>query len=135
MDIGSSHGTISHDFLSAAQTMLYGDLDMQDVQNPNTLQSAVLARMDNLCSLSLPSLDLHSVCHHYAFGLCYLEFWNACLSEQAQAEFLMWLNGQTNVVSLHFLFLTDGDNNGSSLVTTDVASHHACTYLPFLCSL
>ncbi|KAK0226847.1 hypothetical protein EDD85DRAFT_1027345 [Armillaria nabsnona] len=28
---------LSHDFLSAAQTVLYGNLDMQDVRNPNAV--------------------------------------------------------------------------------------------------
>ncbi|KAK0190200.1 hypothetical protein F5146DRAFT_653795 [Armillaria mellea] len=60
----------------------------------------VLARTDNLRLLSLPSFDLHIVRHHSAFGLRYVQFRNTCLSGRAEAELLMWLRGQTNVVSL-----------------------------------
>ncbi|PBK79691.1 hypothetical protein ARMGADRAFT_117784 [Armillaria gallica] len=110
---------LSRDFLSAAQAVLYGDLDMRDVQNPDMLwiflvtrrdltslthtlrfpawPSAqtrayllprVLARMDNLRSLSLPSFDIHIVRHHSAFGLRHIEFGNTHLSGQAEAELL-----------------------------------------------
>ncbi|KAK0209929.1 hypothetical protein IW262DRAFT_499427 [Armillaria fumosa] len=136
---------LSHDFLSAAQAVLYGDLDMRDVRNPDTLwiflvtrrdltslthtllvpawPSAqtrayliprVLARMDNLRSLSIPSFDLHILRHHSAFGLRYIEFGNTRLSEQAEAELLTWLDGQTNVVSLRFPFLVDDDDDDDS---------------------
>ncbi|SJL17972.1 uncharacterized protein ARMOST_21543 [Armillaria ostoyae] len=135
---------LSHDFLSAAQAVLYGDLDMQDVRNPDMLwiflvtrrdltslthtlrvpawPSAqtrayliprVLARMDNLRSLSLPSFDLHILRHHSAFGLRHIEFGNTRLSGQAEIELLTWLDGQTNVVSLRFPFLLDDDDDAS----------------------
>ncbi|KAK0477161.1 hypothetical protein EDD18DRAFT_1337998 [Armillaria luteobubalina] len=136
---------LSRDFLSAAQAILYGDLDMRDVRNPDTLwiylvtrrdltslthtlrvpawPSAqtrayliprVLARMDNLRSLSLPSFDLHILRHHSAFGLRHIEFSNTRLSEQAEAELLMWLDGQTNVVSLRFPLLVDDVDEDAS---------------------
>ncbi|KAK0485524.1 hypothetical protein EDD18DRAFT_698746 [Armillaria luteobubalina] len=136
---------LSRDFLSAAQAILYGDLDTRDVRNPDTLwiylvtrrdltslthtlrvpawPSAqtrayliprVLARMDNLRSLSLPSFDLHILRHHSAFGLRHIEFGNTRLSEQAEAELLTWLDGQTNVVSLRFPSLVDNDDDDAS---------------------
>ncbi|KAK0190184.1 hypothetical protein F5146DRAFT_1139767 [Armillaria mellea] len=67
--------------------------------------------MDNLRSLLLPSSDMRIVHHHCAVVLRYLEFSNTRLSGQAEDEFLMWLDGQTNIVSLHFLFLSDSDDN------------------------
>ncbi|KAK0184247.1 hypothetical protein F5146DRAFT_252895 [Armillaria mellea] len=136
---------LSREFLSAVQAVLYGDLDIRDVRNPDMLwiflvtrrdltslthtlrvpawPSAqtrayliprVLAHMDNLRSLSLPSFDLHILRHHSAFGLRYLEFRNTHLSGQAEAELLMWLDGQTNVISLRFPFLLDDDNGNVS---------------------
>ncbi|PBK80363.1 hypothetical protein ARMGADRAFT_1020928 [Armillaria gallica] len=136
---------LSRDFLSAAQTVLYGDLDMRDVPNPDTLwiflvtrrdltslthtlrvpawPSAqtrayliprVLARMDNLRSLSLPSFDIHILRHHSAFGLRHIEFGNTHLSGQAEGELLTWLDGQTNIVSLRFPFLIDDDGDDAS---------------------
>ncbi|KAK0471458.1 hypothetical protein IW261DRAFT_894432 [Armillaria novae-zelandiae] len=139
---------LSRAFLCAAQAVLYGDLDMRDIQNPDTLwiflvtrrdltslthtlrvpawPSAqtrayliprVLARMDNLRSLSLPSFDLHILRHHSAFGLRHIEFGNTRLAEQAEAELLTWLDGQTNVFSLRFPFLVDGDDEDVLLPT------------------
>ncbi len=61
--------------------------------------------MNNLCSLTLPSFDLHILRHHSAFGLRYIEFGNTHLCGQAEGELLTWLDGQTNVVSLRFPFL------------------------------
>ncbi len=73
----------------------------------------VLARMDNLRSLTLPSFDLRILRYHSAFGLRYIEFGNASLSGhnefceflikpgyygQAEGELLTWLDGQTSVV-------------------------------------
>ncbi len=37
---------LSRDFLSAAQVVLYGDLDMQDVRNPDTLWIFLVTRRD-----------------------------------------------------------------------------------------
>ncbi len=136
---------LSRDFLSAAQAVLYGDLDMRDVRNPDALWiflvtrrdltslthtlcvpawpssqtrayliPRVLARMDNLHSLSLPSFDIHIVRHHSAFGLRHIEFGNTRLSGQAEAELLTWLDGQTNVVSLRFPFLVDDEDDDAS---------------------
>ncbi|PBK62041.1 hypothetical protein ARMSODRAFT_1062107 [Armillaria solidipes] len=127
------------DFLSAAQIVLYGNLDMRDVRNSDALwifhvtslthtlrvptwpsaqtrvylTPRVLARMDNLRSLSLPSFDLHIVRHHSAFGLRHIEFGNTHLSGQAEIELLTWLDGQTNVVSLRFPFLLNDDDDAS----------------------
>ncbi len=136
---------LSRNFLSAAQAVLYGDLDMRDVRNPDALWiflvtrrdltslthtlcvpawpssqtrayliPRVLARMDNLHSLSLPSFDIHIVRHHSAFGLRHIEFGNTRLSGQAEAELLTWLDGQTNVVSLRFPFLVDDEDDDAS---------------------
>ncbi|PBK62036.1 hypothetical protein ARMSODRAFT_981024 [Armillaria solidipes] len=136
---------LSRDFLSAAQAVLYGDLDMRDVRNPDALWiflvtrrdltslthtlrvpawpcaqtrayliPRVLARMDNLRSLSLPSFDIHILRHHSAFGLRHIEFGNTRLSGQAEIELLTWLDGQTNVVSLRFPFLVDDDDVDAS---------------------
>ncbi|KAK0226854.1 hypothetical protein EDD85DRAFT_1027347 [Armillaria nabsnona] len=136
---------LCRDFLSAAQAVLYGDLDMRDVRNPDALwiflvtrrdltslthtlrvpawPSAqtrayliprVLARMDNLRFLTLPSFDIHILRHHSAFGLRYIEFGNTRLSGQAEGELLTWLDGQTNVVSLRFPFLLDDDDDDAS---------------------
>ncbi|PBK80358.1 hypothetical protein ARMGADRAFT_78726 [Armillaria gallica] len=96
---------LSHDFLSAAQTVLYSNLDMRDVWNPDAvwiflttslthvlyvpawpfaqtsayLIPCVLSRMDNLRFITLPSFDLHIVCHHSAFELRHIEFRNTSL--------------------------------------------------------
>ncbi len=136
---------LSRDFLSAAQAVLYGNLDMRDVRNPDTLwiflvtrraltslthtlrvpawPSAqtrayliprVLARMDNLRSLTLPSFDLRIVRHHSAFGLHYIEFGNTRISGQAEIELLMWRDGQTSIVSLRFPFLVDDNDDDES---------------------
>ncbi|KAK0442513.1 uncharacterized protein EV420DRAFT_1077026 [Desarmillaria tabescens] len=137
---------LSRDFLSAAQAVLYGNLDMAGVQNPDALWvflvtrrdltslthslhvpawpspqarmyliPRVLARMDNLHSLVLPSFDLHIVRHHSAFGLRHIEFGNTHLSGQAEADLLTWLDGQTNVISLRFpSLLEDGDDSPPS---------------------
>ncbi|PBK79695.1 hypothetical protein ARMGADRAFT_117815 [Armillaria gallica] len=121
------------------QAVLYGDLDMRDVRNPDILWiflvtrrglklktlthtlhvaawpsaqtrtylvSRVLARMDNLRSLSPPCFDLHILRHYSAFGLYHIEFGNTRLSGQAEAELLagLELDAQTNVVCLRFLF-------------------------------
>ncbi|KAK0226861.1 hypothetical protein EDD85DRAFT_164863 [Armillaria nabsnona] len=136
---------LSRDFLSAAQAVLYGDLDMRDVRNPDTLwiflvtrrdltslthtlrvpawPSAqtrayliprVLARMDNLRSLTLPSFHIHILRHHSAFGLRHIEFGSTRLSGHAEAELLTWLDGQTNVVTLRFPFLIDDEDGDAS---------------------
>ncbi len=68
--------------------------------------------MDNL--RSLPSFDIHILRHHSAFGLCHIDIGNTRLSEQAEAELLMWLDGQTNVVSLRFAFLVDDHDVNAS---------------------
>ncbi len=98
---------LSRDFLSAVQAMLYGDLDMQNVQNHDMLwiflitrqvltspmhtlwvlawpSTRVLASMDNPRSLTLPSFDLHILCHCSAFGLCHMNL--------GTPDFLTWLN-------------------------------------------
>ncbi|KAK0207809.1 hypothetical protein IW262DRAFT_1529398 [Armillaria fumosa] len=136
---------LSRDFLCAARAVLYGDLDMRDIRDPDTLWTylvtrrdltslthtlrvpawpsaqtraylmpRVLACMDSLHSLSLPSFDLHILRHHSAFGLHHIEFGNTHLSERAEAELLTWLDGQTNVVSLRFPFLVDDDDDDTS---------------------
>ncbi|PBK85918.1 hypothetical protein ARMGADRAFT_1035914 [Armillaria gallica] len=78
------------------------------------LMPRVLARMDNLRSLTLPSFDLYILHHHSAFGLRHVEFGNTRLSGQAEAELLMWLDSQTNVVPLRFPFLLDDDDKDAS---------------------
>ncbi|KAK0433916.1 uncharacterized protein EV420DRAFT_490072 [Desarmillaria tabescens] len=70
----------------------------------------VLARMDNLHSLVLPSIDLHIIQHHSAFDLRHIEFGDTHLSGQAEANLLTRLDGQTNVVSLRFPFLLEDDD-------------------------
>ncbi|KAK0432067.1 hypothetical protein EV421DRAFT_1911258 [Armillaria borealis] len=119
--------------------MLYGDLEMRDVRNPDALwiflitslthtfcvpawPSAqtrayliprVLVRVDNLRSLTLPSFDLHILRHDSAFGLRHIAVGNTCLSGQTEAELLTWLDGQTNVMSLQFPFLLDDNDDAS----------------------
>ncbi|KAG7439285.1 uncharacterized protein BT62DRAFT_768359 [Guyanagaster necrorhizus] len=137
---------LSRDFLCAAQTILYGDLDMRNSRHGDALWvflvtrrdltslthtlrvpawpspqarmyliPRVLARMDNLRSLTLPSFDIHVVRHHSAFGLRHVEFGDTRLSWQAEAELLTWLDGQTNIVSLRFpSLLDDGDDSSPS---------------------
>ncbi len=126
---------LSRDFLSAAQTVLYGNLDMQDVRNsdvlwiffvtslthvlyvpawpfaqtPAYLIPCVLSRMDNLRFITLPSFDLHIVRHHSAFGLRHIEHGNTRPSGQAEIKRLTWLDGQTNAVSFRIPFLLDDD--------------------------
>ncbi|KAK0432965.1 hypothetical protein EV421DRAFT_1910519 [Armillaria borealis] len=75
----------------------------------------ILTCMDNLCSLTLPSFDLHIMIlrHHSAFRLCHIKFGNTPLSRQAEAELLTWLDGQTNIISLRFPFLLDDDDDAS----------------------
>ncbi|KAK0482931.1 hypothetical protein EDD18DRAFT_1362348 [Armillaria luteobubalina] len=74
----------------------------------------LIPHMDNLCLLLLPSFDLHILCHHSTFGLHQIKFGNTCLLEKTEAELLMWLNGQTNVLSLCFPSLTDNDDDDMS---------------------
>ncbi|KAK0201320.1 hypothetical protein DFS33DRAFT_1490555 [Desarmillaria ectypa] len=71
----------------------------------------VLARMDNLCSLTLPCFDFHVIRHHSAFGLSHIEFGNSYLSSQDKADLITWLNGQTNIVSLIFPNLVGHDDD------------------------
>ncbi|KAK0471468.1 hypothetical protein IW261DRAFT_1597272 [Armillaria novae-zelandiae] len=88
---------------SVAQAVLYGDLDMQDVWHHTLGYSGSHDEMSSLSRIShTPWARLH--------GPPPLVFGNPRLSEQAEAELLTWLDGQTNVVSLRFPFLVDGDD-------------------------
>ncbi len=64
--------------------------------------------------LIAPSFDIHILRHHSAFGLRHIEFGNTHLSGQAEGELIMWLDGQTNVVSLRLPFLIDDDDDDAS---------------------
>ncbi|SJL18877.1 uncharacterized protein ARMOST_22479 [Armillaria ostoyae] len=112
---------------------------MRDVRDPDALwiYSSSPLWIDNLRSLTHPSYDLHILRHDSAFGLRRIEFENTRLSRKAEAELLTWLDGQTNVVSLHFPFLDDDDDDASPPMLLpphlhDTFTHTEATLLPNL---
>ncbi|PBK85931.1 hypothetical protein ARMGADRAFT_1086973 [Armillaria gallica] len=64
-------------------------------------------RLCHTATLNLTPHNLHVMSHS---GLCHIKF---TLFGHAEAELLMWLDGQTNVVSLCFPFLLDDDDDTS----------------------
>ncbi len=62
----------------------------------------VLARMDNLCSISSRSLR-----HYSAFCIRHIQFSDTRLSGHTELYLLMSLDGQTSIVSLWFPFLLE----------------------------
>ncbi len=91
-----------------------------NAQNWAYLIPRVLAKMDNLCSISPPSLR-----HYSAFCVRHIQFSDTRLSGHAEAYLAASLDGQINIVSLRFLFLLE----------TTMTHHHLHHLLPLLCAL
>ncbi len=149
-------GAHTYSTLSQLSAVLYGDLDVPDIRNPDTLwiflvtqrdltslmhtlhipawawaqtrvypMPRILAHMDSLRFLTLPSFYLHILRHHTAIlnlGI------HIHLSGQAKRELLKWLDSQTNMVSFRFPFLLDNDGDTSPLMPFPPTL--TCTRLP-----
>ncbi len=93
--------------------------------NSGVSMPRILAHMDSLRFLTLPSFYLHILCHHTTIlnlGI------HIRLSGQAKRELLKWLDSQTNMVSFRFPFLLDNDGDTSPLMPFPPTL--TCTRLP-----
>lgn len=149
---------ISHDWLTAAQYVLYGTLDLRNITSHryNALSTLLWSRhdltdlthtlicekwmdfalpfqrMSHLTSLTLPNFDLDILQHHTAFGLTRIKF----LDDQLDVEELMrWLDGQVNIRVLELPRLWEDGELDIELPSTLLPALHTLHAPPSLVEL